>query len=377
MQDKYIFTLTARADESSRFRGANTLGIFPALAFGWKMHEESFMKNINFINEFKLRITYGETGNDNIGSGLTQFLFDATTNRGPGFGNIDNIYYQPSSSQLYNPDLKWETTVTSNYGVDFTMFKKRLNGSFDYYENETRDLLYTKAIPNNTGFKEQWANVGSTANKGIELGLTSYLIDTKDFNLSANFNIGKNSLTITKLDGTLERFDRSNWASTDLRNINDFQLKVGEKIGNFYGFVADGYYLPSDFESYNAVTDKYTLKADVPNASATVGNTNIRPGFMKLKDLTGDGIINDDDRKVIGNALPDFQGGIGINMRYKGFDLSAFANFQVGNEVYNTGKIQFNQYRRVSNGNLLTTMKLDNRFTYLDIDGSYTGTPGG
>jgi TonB-linked SusC/RagA family outer membrane protein len=377
LQDKYIFTLTARADESSRFRGANTLGIFPALAFGWKMHEESFMKNINFINEFKLRITYGETGNDNIGSGLTQFLFDATTNRGPGFGNIDNIYYQPSSSQLYNPDLKWETTVTSNYGVDFTMFNKRLNGSFDYYENETRDLLYTKAIPNNTGFKEQWANVGSTANKGIELGLTSYLIDTKDFNLSANFNIGKNSLTITKLDGTLERFDRSNWASTDLRNINDFQLKVGEKIGNFYGFVADGYYLPSDFESYNAVTGKYTLKADVPNASATVGNTNIRPGFMKLKDLTGDGIINDDDRKVIGNALPDFQGGFGINMRYKGFDLSAFANFQVGNEVYNTGKIQFNQYRRVSNGNLLTTMKLDNRFTYLDIDGSYTGTPGG
>lgn len=377
LQDKYIFTLTARADESSRFRGKNTLGIFPALAFGWKMHEENFMKNVDFVNEFKVRISYGETGNDNIGTGLTQFLFDATTNRGPGFGNVDNIYYQPSSSQLYNPDLRWETTVTSNYGVDFTMFNKRLNGSFDYYENETRDLLYTKAIPNNTGFNEQWSNVGSTANKGIELGLTSYLIDSKDFSLSANFNIGKNTLTIVKLDGTAERFDRSNWASTDLRNINDFQLKVGEKIGNFYGFIADGFYSPSDFESYNDVTGKYTLKADVPDASATVGNSNIRPGFMKLKDLNDDGLINDDDRQVIGNALPDFQGGFGLNVRYKGFDLSAFANFQVGNEVYNTGKIQFSQFRRVTNGNLLSTMSLDNRFTYLDVDGTYTGTAGG
>jgi TonB-dependent starch-binding outer membrane protein SusC len=377
LQDKYIFTLTARADESSRFRGKNTLGIFPALAFGWKMHEENFMKNINFINEFKLRISYGETGNDGIPAGRTQFLFGSTTNRGPGFGNVDNIYYQPDSSVLYNPDLRWETTVTSNYGVDFTMFKKRLSGSLDYYENETRDLLYTKAIPNNTGFSAQYDNVGSTANKGIELGLTSYIIDTKDFSLSANFNIGKNNLTIVKLDGTLEKFDRSNWASTDLRNINDFQLKVGEKIGNFYGFIADGFYSPSDFESYDEATGKYTLKADVANASATVGNSNIRPGFMKLKDLNDDGVINDEDRQVIGNALPDFQGGFGVNVRYKGFDLSAFANFQVGNEVYNTGKIQFNQFRRVSNGNLLTTMSLDNRFTYLDVDGSYTGTAGG
>lgn len=377
LQDKYIFTLTARADQSSKFAKENSLGIFPALAFAWKLDQENFMQDVDFVDELKLRISYGETGNDRIGSGLTQFLFQGTTNRGPGFGNVDNVYYTPDSSSLYNPDLIWETTVTSNYGLDFTMFKKRLNGSFDYYRNETRDLLYTRAIPTSTGFNEEYANIGSTANKGVELGLTGYIVDTKDFTLSANLNIGHNVLTIEKLDGTQSRFAQSNWASTDLRNRNDYILELGGKIGNMYGFVTDGYYTVDDFESYDEVSGTYILKDGIANSSGTVGNT-LRPGVLKLKDLNGDGIIDDDnDRKIIGNALPDFQGGFGVNVRYKGFDLSTFFNYQVGNDVYNTGKIQFNQFRRINNGNLLSTMSLENRFTYLDIDGSYTGTPGG
>lgn len=376
LQDKYIFTLTARADQSSKFSKENSLGIFPALAFAWKLNEENFLKDVDFIDELKLRISYGETGNDRISDGVTQFLFGAETNRGPGFGNVDNLYYQPASSSLYNPDLVWETTVTSNYGLDFALFKKRLNGSIDYYENETRDLLYTRAIPTSTGFNEEWANIGSTANKGVELGLTGYLIESKDFTLSTNFNIGRNILTIEKLDGTQRKFAQSNWASSDLRNRDDYQLELGGKIGNMYGFVTDGYYSVDDFEMYDEVARKYILKDGIADASGTVGNT-LRPGTLKLKDLDGNGIINDDDRKVIGNALPDFQGGFGVNVRYKGFDLSTFLNFQVGNEVYNTGKIQFNQFRRITNGNLLNDMRLENRFTYLDIDGTYTGTPGG
>lgn len=376
LEDKYIFTLTARADQSSKFSKDNNLGIFPALAFAWKLDQENFMKNVNFVDELKLRITYGETGNDRIGSGLNQFLFSATTNRGPGFGNVDNIYYEPESSSLYNPDLKWETTVTSNYGLDFTMFNKRLNGSFDYYRNETHDLLYTQAIPTNTGFNEQYANIGSTANQGVELGLTGYIVDNKDFTLSANFNIGHNVLTIEKLDGTQSRFAQSNWASTDLRNRNDYILELGGKIGNMYGFVTDGYYSVDDFDSYNEVSRTYILKDGIADASGTVGGT-LRPGSLKLRDLNEDGIINDLDRRIIGNALPDFQGGFGVNVRWKNFDLSSFFNYQVGNDVYNTGKIQFNQFRRVTNGNLLQTMSMDNRFTYLDVDGAITGTPGG
>lgn len=377
LQDKYIFTLTARADQSSKFAKENSLGIFPALAFAWKLDQENFMQNVDFVDELKLRISYGETGNDRLPGGITQFLFGAATDgRGPGFGNSPSNYYIPDSSQLYNPDLIWETTVTSNFGLDFTMFKRRLNGSFDYYENETRDLLYTRAVPTSTGFNEEWANIGSTANKGLELGLTGYIVDNKDFTLSANFNIGRNVLTIEKLDGTQSKFAQSNWASTDLRNRNDYQLELGGKIGNIFGFVTDGFYSVDDFESYDEVANEYILNEGIADASGTVGNT-LRPGTLKLKDLNEDGVINDLDRKVIGNALPDFQGGFGLNVRYKGFDLATFFNYQVGNEVYNTGKIQFNQFRRVNNGNLLTTMSLENRFTYLDIDGSYTGTPGG
>jgi TonB-linked SusC/RagA family outer membrane protein len=398
LQDKYIFTLTARADQSSRFLGNNTLGIFPALAGAWKIDQEDFMKDVDFVDQLKLRITYGETGNDRIEDGVTAYLLKSETFRSPGFNNGDSNFYTPASSSLYNPFIRWETTTTSNYGLDFTFFNNRLNGSLDYYNNQTRDLLYKRQIATSSGFQTEWANIGVTDNKGVELNLTGYIIDTQDFTLSANFNIGHNNLTIVKLDGTDSAPGFSNWASSDLRTISDYQLKVGGKIGNMYGYVSDGYYTVDDFESYDETTGKYTLKEGVPNSGGTVGNINVRPGFLKLKDLptlivdedgnaildeqgnkmyTPDGVINDDDRQVIGNALPDFQGGFGVNVRWKNFDLSTFFNFQVGNDVYNTGKIQYNQFRRVSNGNLLTTMSLDNRFTYLDIDGSYTGTPGG
>ncbi len=169
LQNKYVFTVTARADESSRFQGKNALGIFPALAVAWKIDEEDFMQNVNFIDQLKLRITYGETGNDRIQDGVTAYLLGTTTNRGPGFNNVDNIYYQPDSGSLYNPEIIWETTTTSNFGLDFTMFNKRLNGSIDYYQNETRDLLYKKNISLNSGFQTEWANIGSTAMKVLNL----------------------------------------------------------------------------------------------------------------------------------------------------------------------------------------------------------------
>ncbi|AUS07048.1 TonB-dependent receptor [Tamlana carrageenivorans] len=387
--NKYIFTLTFRADESSRFSEKNRLGIFPALAFAWKIHEEGFMSNANFVNELKLRLTYGETGNDRVPATATQFLFGATTNRGPGFGNFDNVYYTPDSNSLYNPDLVWETTATNNLGLDFLFFNRRLNGSVDLYSNKTTDLLIQSAIPNNTGFTTQWDNIGSTSNKGIEFGATGFIVDNTDFSLSTNFNIGKNTFKIDALDGTTERFERSNWASTDLNNINDYYLQVGGKVGDIYGYVTDGMYTVDDFSSYDDASKAYVLNNGVVDSGPVVGNRNLRPGFLKLKDLNtvdtdgdgiadaGDGVIDADDRQVIGNALPDFQGGFGLNARYKAFDFSIFFNYQYGNDVYNTGKIQFNQFRRVTNGNLLEGMSTDHRFTYIDVDGQYTGTPGG
>lgn len=376
LQNKYLATVTFRSDASSKFSKENRVGLFPALALGWKISSEDFMKDATFVDELKLRGSYGQTGNDRIDPTATQFLFVASTLRGPGFGNVDNVYYTPTGSTLYNPNIKWETTINRNLGLDFSFFKARLTGSFDIYKNTTKDLLLQSAIPSNTGFTTQWNNIGSTSNQGVELGLNGFLYDKGDFMLSANFNIGVNRGKIEELDGTTERFFQSNWASTDLKDRDDYYLKVGGRLGDIYGYVTDGFYSTDDFAGYDPVTKKYTLKEGVPNASATVGNTNLRPGFLKLKDLNGDGIINSDDRQVIGNGLPTAQGGFGLNSRYKGFDLSMFFNWSVGNDVYNTGKIQYNQFRRVTYGNLLTDMSSDKRFTYIDIDGSFTGVAG-
>ena len=376
LKDRYLVTGTFRMDASSKFSAENRLGFFPAAAVAWKLSEEPFLKNVAAVDELKLRVSYGSTGNDRIDATATQFLFQGSTLRGPGFGNFDNTYYTPSGSTLYNPNLVWETTINRNAGADFSFFKHKLEGSFDLYHNTTKDLLLRSVIPSSTGFVTQWNNVGRTSNKGIELGLTAYLIDKPDFSLSANFNIGRNTAKIEELDGTNERFFQSNWASTDLRDQDDFYLKVGGTIGDVYGYVTDGFYSTNDFSGYDAVTSKYLLKEGIPNSGAVSGNANLRPGFLKLKDLNGDGLINSLDRKVIGNTLPKAQGGFGLNGRYKGFDLSVFFNWSYGNDVYNTGKIQYNQFRRVTNGNLLSTMSMDNRFTYLDVDGSYTGTAG-
>ena len=374
--DKYLATFTVRGDASSKFSKENRVGIFPAVALGWKLKEEGFLKDAAWLDDLKVRISYGETGNDRIDATATQFLFVGSTLRGPGFGNYDNVYYTPSGSTLYNPNIVWETTVNRNFGIDFGLYQSRIVGSFDLYKNTTRDLLLRSAIPSNTGFSTQWGNIGSTSNKGVELGLTAYLIDNDDFTLSANFNIGRNIAKIDALDGTDSRFFQSNWASTDLKDRDDYYIEVGGKLGDIYGYVTDGYYSTNDFTAYDAASGTYILKEGIPNAGGTVGNTNIRPGYLKLKDLNGDGIINSDDRTVIGNALPKAQGGFGLNASWKGFDASAFFNWSFGNDIYNTGKIQYNQFRRVTFGNLLSTMSLDNRFTYLDIDGSYTGTAG-
>lgn len=375
-RNKYIATFTFRADQSSKFSEENRLGLFPALALGWKISEEPFLQDSDFVNSLKMRLSYGQTGNDRISSTATQFLFSPQTFRGPGFNGREQVYYSPSSNVLYNPDLKWETTINRNFGLDFTLAKESVVGSFDLYYNTTKDLLLQSAIPPTSGFNTQWNNVGSTSNKGVELGVNAYLVDNENFTFSTSFNIGRNIAKIEELDGTDERFFQSGWASTDLNNINDYYLRVGGTVGDIYGYVTDGMYDEEDFAGYDEESGEYILNDDVANSGQVVGNPDIRPGFLKLKDLNGDGQINAEDRQVIGNALPDFQGGIGFNARYKGFDASIFFNFQYGNDVYNTGKIQFNQFRRVTYGNLLNTMNSDNRYTYIDVDGQYTGTPG-
>lgn len=380
LNNKYLLTATLRTDASSKFSKDNRLGIFPALALGWKLSEEGFLKNVDFINELKLRASYGQTGNDRIPANATKFLFRASTSNGPGMGTNDyNSYYGPDGSTLYNPNIVWETTINRNAGIDFTLYKARINGTFDLYWNKTKDLLLASAISPISGFSTQWNNIGSTSNRGIELALNAYLIEKNDFSLSINANFGINKSIIDELDETDERFFQSNWSSTDLKDRDDYYLKVGSTIGLIYGYVTDGMYTVDDFSSYDTITGNYVLKGPedgVYDNRNTLGVSNLRPGYLKLKDLNKDSLINSQDRQVIGSTLPDVIGGFGLDIRYKGFDASVFFNFSIGNDVYNTGKIDYNQYYRTTFGNMLDNMRSDNRFTYIDVDGSYTGIPG-
>ena len=364
---KYIFNFTARFDGSTKFAPGKQWGWFPAASAAWRISSEDFMANVPFVTDLKLRVSYGEVGNNNISTDQWRLLFAPSVTRPYGAGDIANPYYNYASSQLTNPDVKWETTVTRNIGLDFTLFNK-VNGTLDFYHNTTKDLLVQSAIPQTTGFSTQQRNIGQTSNRGIELGLTTTLISKKDFTLDLNFNIGINKARIDKLDGVDERIFNSNWAGTDLKAQDDFRLYTGSTIGLMYGYVTDGMYSVDDFEGYDAATKKYIVRSGVPTAD--LGGIGLRPGTLKLKDLDGSGAIDAFDRTVIGSALPKATGGFGFTSTFKGFDVTAFFNWVYGNDVYNTGKISFNMLYRTTYGNMLNTSNSSNRFRYINGEGT-------
>jgi TonB-linked SusC/RagA family outer membrane protein len=365
-KDRYLFTATYRADGSSKFAGDNKWGFFPAAAAAWKISEESFLKDVSWIGSLKLRLSYGEAGNNNIPTGQTFQNFTSTAT--PWINGVNN--YWSAQKTLFNPDLKWETTVTQNAGLDFDFFKSRISGSVEVYKNLTKDLLINFPIPG-SGYDYQYRNMGETQNTGVEATLNLVLVETPKYGLNLSFNAGFNKNRINSL-GVMSDFGAAtNWASTAIGN--DFLVNAGQPLGLMYGYVSDGRYEVSDF-TYSGTT--YTLKPyflpdgtrnpdGVVSASTVVGT--IEPGMMKLKDINGDGVVNANDRKIIGNANPKSTGGMILNANAYGFDLSAAFNWSIGNDVYNANKVEFTtstpdtQYR-----NLSSEMADGQRWTNLD-----------
>lgn len=375
--NKYVFNLTARYDGSTKFAPGKQWGLFPAASFAWKVMNEDFMKDVRFLSDLKFRASIGSVGNNNIANDQWRVQFKPSDTRPIGFGDVAQPYYIYSSGQLPNPDIKWETTITRNIGLDFALLRNRVSGSLDLYKNTTKDLLVESTIPQTTGFSTQQRNIGQTSNKGIELALTSTLVNKKDLQVSFNFNIGVNRSNIDKLDGVNEKAYSSNWAGTDLKTQDDYRLIVGRTLGLMYGYVTDGMYTADDFTTYDAVNKQYILKAGVPNDAGILGlpsgyfkSGTVRPGILKLKDLDGDGIITGADRQIIGSALPKSTGGFGVNSNFKSLDFSAFFNWVYGNQVYNTGKIAYNMYYRTTYGNMLNTSNYANRYHYIDASGN-------
>jgi len=358
-RNRYLLTATFRADGSSKFMGDNRWGYFPSAALAWKINEEDFLKDTDWLSALKLRLSYGKVGNNNIPSGQTVQSFESNTTS--YLNDIPN--YWSASRTLANPDLKWETTITQNAGLDFELFNRVLSGTVEVYKNTTTDLLVNFPVPG-TGYESQYRNLGEIQNTGIEGSLNINAITKPDYGLSFSLNASSNKNKINSL-GDLEDFGQNtNWASTQIGN--DYVVRVGEPIGVMYGFKNDGRYEVSDFD-FDATTSTYTLKPGVVDNSDIIGN--VRPGSLKLQDINDDGVVDVNDNTIIGNANPEFTGGFVINAYAYGFDFSAAFNGSVGNDVYNANKIEFTtannngQYR-----NLSTIMQDGSRWTNLNPD---------
>jgi len=271
-------------------------------------------------------------------------------------------YYWAPSSRMANPDLKWETTTTRNIGLDWTLLKGKLSGTFDIYLNTTSDLLIEFPV-GGTGYSTQFRNMGETQNKGLELSLNWIAIDKENFSLAFGANIGFNKNNINSLGQMGDFMAGTMWASTEINN--DFLVALGNPIGQMIGYRSDGRYEVSDFD-YNPATGRYTLKPGVVDSSPVIGT--LRPGSMKLKDLNGDGIVTEDylDREVIGNANPVHTGGFNINANIYGFDLSANFNWTYGNNIYNANKIEYTSTSKYHSRNMIDIMADGNRWTNLD-----------
>ncbi len=331
---KYLASVSFRADGSSKFAKNNKWGYFPSAALGWRISEEDFMKDISWIQNLKLRASYGETGSQAITAYQSLASFSTTSYVLNGSSAVALV-----PGRVPNPDLKWETTKQTDIGIDLSVLGGRISLVADYYYKKTVDLHYDKILPYYTGYSSQTQNIGSKSNKGWEFSLNTQNL-VGDFKWSTSLNIALNREKVLDL-GDDEYFYTNGSGGALGAGFNETGIvKVGEPLGNFYGYVFDGIY-----------QNEAEAKA--------LGLTKDDVGSVKFKDLNGDNKITTEDRTIIGNANPDFIFGIGNDFSYKNFDLSFMFQGTYGNDVYNLLKVTFSELPSNSNntGNAFAFVK--------------------
>jgi TonB-linked SusC/RagA family outer membrane protein len=294
LKDKYLLTLTGRVDGSSRFAGdvgifgsTKKYGFFPSAALGWRISEEEFMKGISFMNNLKLRVSYGLTGNTGIEPYQTQGALRRTTY---AFGNTGAFGYRPEA--LANPELRWETTGSGNIGLDFGFLENRISGSVDVYRQNTTDLLMQRQLPWTSGYGNVLQNVGATRNTGIEFALSTVNLDLPNgFRWTTDLNVYSNKEEIVRL----------------------YEGKVDD-VGNRW-FIGQPMTVFFDLEKIGI------WQLDEADEAAKFKQ---KPGEIKVKDQNGDGVLNDADRRILGSDIPDWSGGITNRFEFKGVDFSFF-----------------------------------------------------
>lgn len=383
MADKYLATFTLRADGSSKFGKGNQWGWFPSAALAWRISEENFMKSSqDWLSNLKLRLSFGMAGNNRINSGLIYPVYSMPEQddaKFPEWNTGNSGLSTPSLLQhgkyLYNPDLKWETTITRNVGLDFGFWNNRISGTLDFYWNTTKDLLMQTAIPSNTGYEYQYQNFGKTSNKGIEFAVNAVLVDKKNFSLNFNFNIAYNKNKIEELN-TSSPWQSSNWSGSTISEYEDFRVEAGGALGEIWGYKVDGIYTAydpatgtGDLIFQNGAWQFADGRKD--NSSTKFGS--LAPGGIKLQvDENGDPI-----KQRLGNTIPTTTGGFGFDGRVGNFDFNVFFNYSLGNKIVNGTKLA-TSFRAGSsqNYNLVADFNVDNRYTWIDPNtGMNIGNP--
>lgn len=353
--DRYLLTVTFRADGSSKFAPNHRWGYFPAGALAWRISDEAFMEGTrNWLDNLKLRLSYGMAGADNIDSSLWRETWESTT---VTFNGQNYSGYKPNG-MLSNPDLKWETTISRNIGLDFGFFGNRLSGTIDAYWNTTKDLLMCIPIDETTGYSYQYQNIGQTSNKGIEIALNYDIVRTKDFTfgISATYNYNHNNID-ELADNIIAQYG-SQWASTSTTPNYDYEFREGKPVGLIRGYICDGFYTTADF-NYDPATQMYTLKPGVADLGNQVGNypshynlpegQKAFPGAIKLRDLDGNGVADTDDVADLGEITHPHTGGVNLNMTWKNIDFSAGFAWAAGGHVYNVNSL-INMYGNKDTG---------------------------
>ncbi|KAA9355011.1 SusC/RagA family TonB-linked outer membrane protein [Larkinella humicola] len=320
--DKYLLAATLRRDGSSRFGKDNQYGTFPSVSAGWRISQEPFMQGLPFINDLKLRASIGVVGNQSISDYGAQGLYST----GRNYIGKSGI----ALSAVPNPTLSWESTTQSDIGIDVSFLNDRVAFTADAYLKKTNDLLLSVNLPTSSGFSSALQNVGDTQNKGLEFSVSSQNL-VGAFRWSTNFNISFNRNQIVRLSNNNADIIQ---ASADAVFYSDRPVgigRVGEPIGVFFGYVYTG-------RVY--ATSEEAKAANLRDGSKT--GPLYQAGDMIYEDLNGDGVINADDRRIIGNSNAKHTGGLTNTFSYKGFDLSVFMQWSYGNQI-------FNQTRQSSN----------------------------
>lgn len=336
---RYLLSATMRADGSSKFSPNNHWGYFPSAAAAWRISDEPFMESTKgWLDNLKLRLSYGTAGADNISANLWQATWESQQKAVDG---VTKTIFVPGS-MMPNPDLKWETTTSRNIGFDFGFWNGKLRGTLDIYWNTTSDLLMKVPIDSSSGYSYQYQNVGQTSNKGIELALNYEIFRSKDFTLSfgATYNFNKNN--VDELYEGVNTDTATGWGSTMKKPYYDYIIREGKPVGVISGMKSLGYYTLDDFDYRDGL---YYLKAGVPDIQEVVnyaygdfkrpaGQTAI-PGMVKFEDTDKNGVVDLSDAVELGETQAKHTGGFSFSGRYKSLDFSANFTYQIGGKVYN------------------------------------------